>query len=83
MRTVVFIEGGSADIEGVIPGQCARTVPQRASWVTVGCEARGERAKSPRSIRGLQAGEDRTGELRTLVDASPCRLPPMGCFSWR
>jgi transposase len=66
MSAAALTEGGSADVEGVVPGP-VRNGPSplwRASWVTAGCEAQGEWPKDCRSIRWLQAGEDRTGESR-------------------
>jgi hypothetical protein len=66
MSTATLTEGGSTDVEGVVPGP-VRNGPSplwRASRVTAGCEAQGDRPKGRRSIRWQQAGEDRTGESR-------------------
>ncbi|GAB3901065.1 hypothetical protein GCM10029964_089330 [Kibdelosporangium lantanae] len=66
MSTAAFTEGGSTDVEGVVPGPVRSGLSPlwRASWVTARCEAQGDRPKDPCSIQGLQAGEDRTGESR-------------------
>jgi hypothetical protein len=49
--------GGSADVEGVVPGsvRSGLSPPRRASWVTAGCEAWGRSRSSACSIQGLQA----------------------------
>ena len=57
--------GGSADVEGVVPGPVrdGLSPPRRASRVTVGCEASGNKPKGSRSIRELQARRRPAGSM--------------------
>jgi hypothetical protein len=57
--------GGSADVEGVVPGPVrdGLSPPRRASRVTAGCEASGNKPKGRRSIRGPQARRRPAGRL--------------------
>jgi hypothetical protein len=56
-------EGGSADVEGVVPGPVrdGLSPPRRASWVTAGCEARGRSPRAPVPSGSYRQGEDRRG----------------------
>jgi hypothetical protein len=56
-------QGDSTDVEGWVPGQCAGPVPTSACVAgNRGVRSLRPRPKGPRPIRGLQAGEERTGE---------------------
>lgn len=72
MSTATLIEGGSTDVDGVVPGPVREDRPRpgvRRGQLR-GAKPR-EMPKGRRSIRWLQAGEDRTGEeLEPLSDAS-------------